>query len=64
MKFLITEPDYFYEDIQNLFKEYGEVKIIDASMEKLLSSIKDIDVLLVSLELNINRKVIEMAKKI
>lgn len=64
MKFLITEPDYFYEDIQNLFKEYGEVKIIDASMEKLLSSIKDIDVLLVSLELNINRKVIEMAKNL
>ncbi|MFX1256322.1 MAG: NAD(P)-dependent oxidoreductase [Promethearchaeota archaeon] len=61
---MITEPDYFYEDVQKLLQEVGEVKLIEASMTNLLESIEDIDVYLGSLELNLNEKVINIAKKL
>ncbi len=64
MKILITEPDYFYKDVQKLLEEIGEVKVIEASMTQLLESIEDIDIFLGSLELNINKKVIKLAKKL
>ncbi len=64
MKVLITETDYFGEDIQKMLQKLGKVKVIDTSMERLLESVEDIDILLIGLDLPIERKVIEKGKNL
>lgn len=64
MKILITETDYFCEDLQEMLQQIGDVKVIDTNMESLLESIESIDILLIGLEITINRKIIEKAKNL
>ncbi len=64
MKILITEKDYFNEDIQEMLHQLGEVKVIDTKMENLLEFIENIDILLIGLEFTIDRNIIEKAKNL
>lgn len=64
MKILITEADYFPKDVQEMLKELGDVNVIETNMNILIDSIRDIDILLIGLELNINKNVLDSANKL
>ena len=64
LKILITEDDYFPYDIQEMLKEIGEVKVITTSIDSLIENIRDVDIIFIGLELNINRRILEIAENL
>ena len=63
-KILITEPEYFPEDLAGLLKDVGTVVIKRLDRGQLLDEVKDVDVLIVRMETLVDKKVLDNAKKL
>lgn len=63
-KILITEPEYFPEDVVVMLKQIGNVVARRIKREELLNEIKDADVLIVRVETLVDKPVLENATKL
>lgn len=64
MKILVTEPDYFDNEAVEILKEVGSVECRRITREELLKLIEDIDILVIRVETNVDKKLLERAKKL
>ncbi|MBI4010512.1 MAG: hydroxyacid dehydrogenase [Candidatus Aenigmarchaeota archaeon] len=63
-KILITEPEYFPEDVVAIFKRIGNVVSKRLDRKQLLKEIKDVDVLVVRIETLVDKALLRNAKKL
>ena len=64
MKILITEPEYFPQESRTVLETVGRVTAKRLTRKELLSEIADVDVLVVRIETNVDREIIDAAPKL
>ncbi len=64
MKILITEPEYFPEKSLKALESIGEITTKKLSRQELLKTIENFDIIIVRIETEIDREVINLAKKL